>query len=53
VFFSSAKERKPRFIVFIKPLDNESQESICDMTLTTYLSQKNTLPKAISYACKF
>ena len=36
----------------IKLLDKELRENICDMTLP-YLSQKNTLPEAISYACKF
>ena len=36
----------------IKLLDKELQENICDMTLP-YLSQKVTLPEAISYACKF
>jgi hypothetical protein len=33
-------------------LDRELRENICDMTLP-YLSQKKTLPEAISYACKF
>jgi hypothetical protein len=33
-------------------LDKELRENICDMTLP-YLSQKKTLPDAISYACKF
>ena len=36
----------------IKLLDKELRENICDMTLP-YLSQKHTLPEAISYACKF
>ena len=36
----------------IKLLDKELRENICDMTLP-YLSAKNTLPEAISYACKF
>ena len=36
----------------IKLLDKELRENICDMTLP-YRSQKNTLPDAISYACKF
>ena len=36
----------------IKILDEELQENICDMTLP-YLSQKRSLPEAISYACKF
>jgi hypothetical protein len=36
----------------IKLLDKELRENICDMTLP-YLSRKNTLPDAISYACKF
>ena len=35
----------------IKLLDKELRENICDMTLP-YLSQKKTLPEAISYACK-
>jgi hypothetical protein len=33
-------------------LDKELRENICDMTLP-YLSRTNTLPEAISYACKF
>ena len=33
-------------------LDKELRENICDMTLP-YLSPNNTLPEAISYACKF
>ena len=33
-------------------LDQELRENICDMTLP-YLNRKNTLPEAISYACKF
>jgi hypothetical protein len=33
-------------------LDKELRENICDMTLP-YLSRKNTLPEAISYACQF
>ena len=33
-------------------LDKELRENICDMTLP-YLSQKKTLPDAISYACQF
>ena len=36
----------------IKLLDKELRENMCDMTLP-YLSQKRTLPEAISYACKF
>ena len=36
----------------IKLLDKELRENICEMTLP-YQSQKNTLPEAISYACKF
>ena len=36
----------------IKLLDKELRENMCDMTLP-YLSRKNTLPEAISYACKF
>jgi len=36
----------------IKLLDRELRENICDMTLP-YLSRKNTLHEAISYACKF
>ena len=36
----------------IKLLDKELRENICDMTLP-YLSQKKTIPEAISYACKF
>ncbi|KAF8712430.1 hypothetical protein AX14_013105 [Amanita brunnescens Koide BX004] len=36
----------------IELLDKELRENICDMTLP-YLSRKNTLPEAISYACKF
>ena len=36
----------------IELLDNELRENICDMTLP-YLSRKNTLPEALSYACKF
>jgi hypothetical protein len=36
----------------IKLLDKELRENICDMTLP-YLSQKRSLPEAISYACKF
>ena len=36
----------------IKLLDNELRENICNMTLP-YLSRKNTLPDAISYACTF
>ena len=36
----------------IKLLDKELRENMCDMTLP-YLSQKSTLPEAISYACKF
>ena len=36
----------------IKLLDKELRENICDMTLP-YLSQKHSLPEAISYACKF
>jgi hypothetical protein len=36
----------------IKLLDKELRENICDMTLP-YRSRKNTLPEAISYACKF
>jgi hypothetical protein len=36
----------------IKLLDKELRENICDMTLP-YMSQKKTLPEAISYACKF
>jgi hypothetical protein len=36
----------------INLLDKELRENICDMTLP-YLSQKHTLPEAISYACKF
>ena len=33
-------------------LDKELRENICDMTLP-YLSRKNTLPEALSYACQF
>jgi hypothetical protein len=36
----------------IKLLDKELRENICDMTLP-FLGEKNTLPGAISYACKF
>ena len=36
----------------INLLDKELRENICDMTLP-YLSQKNTLSEAVSYACKF
>jgi hypothetical protein len=36
----------------IKLLDKELRENICDMTLP-YLSRKNILDEAISYACKF
>ena len=36
----------------IELLDKELRENICDMTLP-YLSQKRTVPEAISYACKF
>ena len=36
----------------IKLLDKELRENICDMTLPDR-SQKNTLPEAVSYACKF
>lgn len=36
----------------IKLLDKELRENMCDMTLP-YLSQKRTLPDAISYACQF
>ena len=36
----------------IKLLDKELRENICDMTLPS-LSQKRTIPEAISYACKF
>ena len=36
----------------IKLLDKELRENICDMTLP-YRRRKNTLPEAISYACKF
>jgi hypothetical protein len=36
----------------IKLLGKELRENMCDMTLP-YLSQKRTLPEAISYACKF
>jgi hypothetical protein len=36
----------------INLLDKELRENICDMTLP-YLSRKNTLSEAISYACKF
>ena len=36
----------------IKLLEKELHENICDMTLP-YLSRKNTLPEALSYACKF
>jgi hypothetical protein len=36
----------------VKLLDKELRENICDMTLP-YLSEKNTLSEAISYACKF
>ena len=36
----------------IKLLDKELRENMCDMTLP-YLSQKRTLPEAISYACRF
>ena len=36
----------------INLLDKELRENICDMTLP-YLTRKNNLPDAISYACKF
>jgi hypothetical protein len=36
----------------INLLDKELRENICDMTLP-YLSEDNTLPEAISYACRF
>ena len=36
----------------IKLLGKELRENICDMTLP-YLTQKRTLPEAVSYACKF
>ena len=36
----------------IELLDKELRENMCDMTLP-YLSQKCTIPEAISYACKF
>ena len=36
----------------INLLDKELRENTCNMTLP-YLSRKNTLPEAISYACKF
>ena len=36
----------------INLLDKELRENMCDMTLP-YLSRKNTLPEAISYACQF
>jgi len=36
----------------INLLDKELRQNICDMTLP-HLTQKETLPEAISYACKF
>ena len=36
----------------INILDKELRENICDMTLP-YLKRRNTLPEAVSYACKF
>ena len=36
----------------INLLDKELRENVCDMTLP-YLSENNTLPEAISYACRF
>jgi hypothetical protein len=36
----------------LKLLDSELRENICDMTLP-HLTQKKTLPEAVSYACKF
>ena len=36
----------------INLLDKELRENICNMTLP-YLSENNTLPEAISYACRF
>ena len=36
----------------INLLDKELRENICDMTLP-YLSRKNALSEAVSYACKF
>jgi hypothetical protein len=36
----------------INLLDKELRENICDMTLP-YQSENNTLPEAISYACRF
>ena len=47
-------ERHNKDLAFrcIDLLDKELRENICDMTLP-YLSRKNTLPEAISYACKF
>jgi hypothetical protein len=36
----------------INILDKELRENICDMTLP-YLNRRNSLPEAVSYACKF
>ena len=47
-------ERRNKELVLhcIELLDKELRENICGMTLP-YLSRKNTLPDAITYACKF
>ena len=46
------RHNKELALCCIKLLDKELRENICDMTLP-YLSETNTLPEVISYACKF
>jgi hypothetical protein len=51
-FIDLKRHNKELVLRCIKLLGKELRENICDMALP-YLSQKNTLPEAISYACKF
>ena len=51
-FIDLERHNKELALYCINLLDQELRENICDMTLP-YLGQKNALPEAISYACKF